>query len=173
MTQADPRRRWLLALLAALLLHNAEEALALTLMPGALVNALASTGLHLPVPPTPRILAGLLLFTLVPAVVIGRTAGQATPVRLFLCCMMATMMGANAIVPHLVLTVLTRGYTPGAATALTVTLPIATGLLVTAWRQGWIARRLLFAAGALGIALLPLVLTGFWALGELAGKFAK
>ena len=171
MPDAD-MRRWLLALTATIVLHNLEEASAIAIAPRSLGAALAATGLALTAPPVAAIFAGLALFAFVPAIVLLRTVERPSAASLFLTCMIAAMVLANAIVPHLALTILTGGYTPGAISAAVLSLPIAGGTLLAAWKGRWIARAALVGAAGLGVVLLPLVLLGFWALQQLVAEIA-
>lgn len=71
-------------------------------------------------------------------------------------------MAANAVVPHLALTLALRRYMPGTATGLLLNLPLGASLLQDAFRQHWIAfGRFLWVAPAVGMALvatIPLLL---------------
>lgn len=172
MRPAGGARRRLPLLLGAMLAHNAEEGVAIVAAPGSLVHAVAASGLALPVPAPMTVVAGLVVISLVPAFVLLRTAARPNPAGLFLSSMLAAMALANALVPHLALTLVARSYTPGAVTALCLTLPVASATLACAWRERWIGRGALAGAIALGLVLLPLILTGFWALGELVREIA-
>jgi hypothetical protein len=166
-------RQWLLALLATIVLHNLEEASAIAIAPHSLWGAIQATGLALAPPPLGAIYAGLALFAIVPAIVLLRTVGRPSPAGLFLSCMIAAMVLANAVFPHLALTVLTGRYTPGAISAVVLSLPIAGGTLHAAWKGRWTGRVPLAGAIGLGVILLPLVLLGFWALQQLVAEVAK
>lgn len=156
-----------LALLAAIVAHNLEEGIAVAMRPDALATTLQSVGIDIPVPPQPGIFAGLALFAIVPAFVLWRLARGPTTRLRFLGCMIAAMALANALVPHLALTLATQSYTPGAVSAVLVSLPLSFSYLVTAWRSNLMGRRAWTGAVVMGLVLLPLVLFGFWALEQL------
>lgn len=170
---ATNMRRWLLALLATIVLHNLEEASAIAIAPHSLWVAIRATGLALAPPPLESVYAGLALFAIVPAVVLLRTVRRPSPAGLFLSCMIAAMVLANAIIPHLAMTILSGRYTPGAISAVALSLPIAGGTLNAAWKERWTGRVPMAGAIGLGVILLPLVLLGFWALQQLVAEIAK
>lgn len=156
----------------AILLHNLEEWWALGLMPQVLEQLRELFGLPLPVQDLAAVRAGIAAFAVFPLVILWRFAVQPTPRLTFLACMVAAMTAANAIVPHLVLAVAVGGYVPGLVSALALTLPLGLATLSRARREAWLAPRRWLAAVVVGVALLPAVLTGFWALGELLAELA-
>ncbi len=169
----SPSKLWLAALLAAIVLHNLEEAIALAAMPQAPAIAAQALGLDMAVPPLSRIYAGLALFTLFPMAVLWRAMRHPTKRLTFLACMIAAMAAANALVPHIAATAILGQYMPGSITAAFVSLPVAAGFLITALRKGWAALHVWLAAIAVGLAILPLVLLGFWALARLVAELAR
>ena len=165
--------RWLLI---AIVLHNCEEVFALARMPEMLGHVHDLFGLTVTMPSMNTVRAGLAAFALVPALILWRAWSDAkaveqdaapSPRLVFVTCMIAAMTATNAVAPHLILGVMLGGYVPGLITAIALTLPVGVLTLGAAWRDSWLAPRTMLAATALGIVLLPLVLTGFWAAAEL------
>ncbi|WP_181815638.1 HXXEE domain-containing protein [Alteripontixanthobacter maritimus] len=170
--------RWLLI---AIVLHNCEEVFALERTPGVVDRMREMFELTIAMPGLDTIRAGLATLALVPALILWRAWSDAKAAEqgavpstrfAFVTCMIAAMTTANAIVPHLALGVALGGYVPGLASAIALTLPIGVLTLMAGWREEWLGREALLTAVLLGIALLPLVLGGFWALGELAAEIS-
>jgi hypothetical protein len=64
-------------------------------------------------------------------------------------------MAANAVVPHLAVTLALRRYMPGTATGLLLNLPLGAYLLHEAFGQHWIAAGLfVWVAPAVSLALV-------------------
>lgn len=156
----------------AILLHTIEEWWALGLMPQVLEQLRELFGLPLPVQDLAAVRAGIAAFAVFPLVILWRFAVQPNPRLTFLTCMIAAMTAANALVPHLMLALATGGYVPGLVSALALTLPLGLATLWRARREAWLAPGRWLAAVVVGVALLPAVLTGFWALGELLAELA-
>nr|WP_255548022.1 HXXEE domain-containing protein [Erythrobacter ani] len=154
----------------AVLVHNAEEAIALAIYPSAPTDLANATGFSIAIPSPGRIYAGLALFTFIPALVLLRARRNAAPGLVFMSCVIATMMAANAVVPHLAGALWMQSYQPGLVTALAFSLPAGVVFLHTARRAQWLSPGRWRAAVGLGAMLLPLVLFGFWALGELIAE---
>jgi hypothetical protein len=166
-----PLGRLPLLLAGAIALHNAEEIAMLPRFPAALAVP-RSAGLPVVVPEIATIQIGLAMATAVSLAILWRVHRRPSPRLLFVTVMIAAMTAANALVPHLLAAGLLGSYVPGLVTALTLTLPV--GGLVIGFAGG---RRILrgarlVAACILGVVLIPLVLLGFWALGELVRELA-
>ncbi len=161
-------------LIIAIVLHSCEEILALGRMPHTLAEMRMRFGLDIAMPPLAVVQTGLAGFMLVPALILSRSirllATTASPRPIFVICMIAAMTGANALMPHLFFALASQGYVPGLVTAITLTLPIAAVTLGMAWRENWMSGGLLLLAIATGIALLPFVLAGFWALAQIGSS---
>lgn len=152
----------------AILLHNVEEWVALGLMPEVLGQVRSLTGFS--VPDIATIRAGLVAFAVFPLVILRRFAVAPTPRLTFVACMIAAMTATNALAPHLVLALATGSYVPGLASAMTLTLPAGLWTLLRARVDRWLPTGQWLAAIAIGIVLVPAVLLGFWALGELIAE---
>jgi hypothetical protein len=68
-------------------------------------------------------------------------------------------MLANAVYPHLALSISTRSYMPGVATAVALNLPVLSFLVASALSDGQVSgwKALAYAAGVPALLLLPLV----------------
>ncbi len=159
-----------LVLAAAILIHNIEEWIALRLLPETLEQLRELFGLSIAMPDLAKIRAGLVAFAAFPLVILWRFAITPTPRLTFLACMIAAMTTTNALVPHLALALATGGYVPGLVSALMLTLPVGLWWLHRARVDRWLSFGQWLAAIAAGSALLPAVLLGFWALGELIAE---
>ena len=165
-TSARPSRLPVL-LAAAIVLHNLEEWWTLPLLPETLDALYALLGLPIAQPEIATIRWALALFALLPATILLIAAKKSTQRAAFVCCMIAAMSAANAVMPHIVLALVWSGYVPGLVTAILATLPAGVAVLYEARHERWLKRRAWIGAILLGIVLLPLVLTGFWALAQL------
>lgn len=152
---------------AAIVLHNLEEWWTLPLLPETLDALYALLGLPIAQPEIATIRWALAIFAVVPAGILLIAASKNTPRAAFVCCMIASMSAANALLPHIALSLAWGGYVPGLVTAVFGTLPVGAFVLYEARRSEWLRPRGWLGAIALGIVLLPLVLTGFWALAQL------
>lgn len=172
MSESVNLRRLPLWLALAMLVHNAEEFLALGAMPEALAQASTLLGFTFQTPPLANVRIGLILFALIPAAILCLAAFRPSPRLAFITCMIAAMTVTNALVPHIALALATGGYGPGLVSAVLLTLPVGLFTLHTARRQSWLSSARWLAAIATGVALLPLVLAGFWALGQLIAELS-
>ena len=159
-----------LLLVAAILLHNTEEWFALGLMPETLVQLRELFALPIPIRDLAAVRAGIVAFTAFPLIILWRFAVRPNGRLTFLACMIAAMTATNALVPHLALALAVGSYVPGLASATLLTLPVGLWTLRRARLDRWLPFRQWLAAIAAGIALLPAVLLGFWALGELVAE---
>jgi hypothetical protein len=86
-----------------------------------------------------------------------RSGAQTFSTYLMFGCVVATL--ANAIYPHLTLSIARRGYMPGTATAVALNLPVSSFLLVSALSErqvsGW--KSVAYAAGVPALVLVLLV----------------
>jgi hypothetical protein len=124
---------------------------------------LARYGLPLEPPSRDELAAGLVLVTLVPALVLALAAWRPTDrvwaqVSLFV----AAVFSWNALVPHLAATLLLREYTPGVATAVFVNLPWGATTFRRAVSEGVITRTRAAAVAALAAVLYPLGMALLW-----------
>ena len=156
-----------MVLVAAIVLHNLEEWWTLPLLPETLDALYALMGLSIAQPEMATIRWALAIFAFVPATILLIAAKKRTPRAAFVCCMIAAMSAANAVMPHIVLALVWGGYVPGLVTAILATLPAGVAVLYVARRRRCLRPSAWLGAIALGIVLLPLVLTGFWALAQL------
>jgi hypothetical protein len=88
----------------------------------------------------------------------ARSGAQAIWTYLMFGCVVATL--ANAVYPHLALSISTRSYMPGTATAIALNLPVSSFLVASALSErqvsGW--KSAAYAAGVPALVLLSLVL---------------
>ncbi|TCD06506.1 HXXEE domain-containing protein [Erythrobacteraceae bacterium CFH 75059] len=166
------RRRLALILGIAILVHTAEEWLMLGRMPFTLAQLQDASPLPLPLPSIAAVRAGLVGFAAFPAVVLWRWAAAPTVRLSFLVCMIAAMTASNALVPHIALAAIQGAYVPGLISAVTLTLPAGATVLAQAGSRRWVGRPVLVGGAVTGVLLLPAVLFGFWALGELLAALA-
>lgn len=149
-----------LAFVAAVWVHNAEEA---WLMPRWMRQVF---GPHPPVGAWEfRFAAVVLSLLLVPLPFFAvRDGPGAVSAYVWLGAVLA--MGANAVVPHLAVTVACRRYMPGTATGVLLNLPLAACLCRQALGQHWVeAATLAWAAPAVALALAA-CLPALFALGR-------
>ncbi|GAA1648443.1 HXXEE domain-containing protein [Georgenia ruanii] len=119
------------ALVTALTVHNAEEALTM----GPFLRSGAAVG---PVAPGPDLLVPFLV--VVTALTVGAwlLAGAATAGRRWAgdaLAVLAVVMVVNVVVPHVPGALLTGGYVPGVVSAVVVNLPVALAYLRRARRR--------------------------------------
>jgi hypothetical protein len=134
--------------LAVIALHNLEEALTIPAwLPSRRAQLEAQFGIRPLAADPERLYAGMALATLVPLVWVAlaaraerRSAGAYSILVLY------GMFLANAFVPHLLGTVLLRGYVPGAVTAAVLVIPFAAWLGRRALIDEYASRRGLAAA---------------------------
>jgi hypothetical protein len=71
-------------------------------------------------------------------------------------CMVVTL--ANALVPHIALTIAMRRYMPGVASAVAINLPVLSLLVVLALREGYVSgvKAAAYSIGVGGVALLSI-----------------
>jgi hypothetical protein len=134
------------------LAHNAEEAV--------LLPAWSSRGgrWYKPVSRPHFAFAVSVVSLMVLAFALGAYVQGPRSLSAYLFCGYAFAAVANTIVPHLAMTVATRTYMPGTATALLLTLPLGTLFLLQAVEVGFVEpSRLVWAAptvaGCLGLSL--------------------
>ena len=154
----------------AIVLHNLEEWWALPLVPGFFAASRDLIGLQTSLPSTDTVRWGLVAFAAVPVAILlkvrpDRRGG-------FIICMIAAMSAGNALFPHVVMGIVTGGYVPGLVTAVIATLPLGIVLVAEICRCRLISASRAAVAVTTGLLLLPAVLTGFWALGELIAELA-
>ena len=137
------------------------------MMPEVLEQLRELFGLPIPLRDLAAVRAGIVAFTAFPLIILWRFAITPTPRLTFVACMIAAMTTTNALVPHLALALATGGYVPGLVSALMLTLPVGLWTLHRARIDRWLSFGQWLAAITAGLALLPAVLLGFWALGEL------
>jgi len=154
-------RRLATWLLVAIALHNLEEGL--TFPHFAEVFAMTARWTPLParIPDWEQLQLALVFATLLPAAMISWSLGRPiTRIKAGVITMIASVMLANAILPHLALTVLRGSYTPGAITALAINLPLCITLLGSLRRSGLLTKGQWALACISGIAALPVALVG-------------
>lgn len=161
-----------MALLFAITLHNIEEFVTLGTYGPFIALGLGVLGIPLTLPPLQTMQVTLASFALFPFVILGLAARKDSPRFRFVTTMIAAMSLTNAIVPHIVLGMAVGRYVPGLFTAIALALPVGLWSLFRIRRQKWLSTSVFFSAIATGIVLLPAVLTGFWALGELIRELA-
>ena len=84
----------------------------------------------------------------------------------------ALAMLANAFVPHVLATVLSRRYMPGTTTALVLVLPSSAALLSTAFAEGWVSWPVFAFAGPAIAAALALSIPLLFAVGNRLSRIA-
>ena len=156
------------AMALAIVLHNVEEWWALPLAPDFLAETRDYLGLRAALPPMQAVRWGVIAFAIVPVAILlkARPTGRGC----FIICMIAAMSAGNALFPHILMGFATGSYVPGLVTACAATLPLGVFLAWEANRLRLISVGGMLLAVATGLLLLPAVLTGFWALGELIAE---
>jgi hypothetical protein len=127
---------------------------------------LARYGIRLTPPSRDELAAGLVLVTVVPAIVLAVAAWRSQDrvwahVSLFV----VAVFSWNALVPHLAATVLLQEYTPGVATAVLVNLPWGVVTFRRALSEGVITRGRAAAVAGLAAVLYPVGMAMLWGLG--------
>jgi hypothetical protein len=132
------RRSWCLILSLAWVLHDSEEWLLapqmLQFMQSDAPDFVRSVYAGITVPELQAVLVILTSVLLVVIATAARIASTATAA--FGTMVLAALLGLNAVF-HIALFIDTGAYAPGLLTAVIVSLPIATTLLVQARRQRW------------------------------------
>jgi len=160
-------RTLLLVAFALLALHNLEELLTAP----AYVDRAFGLVLEFPrgrsVPLSAEVVASLAWATVLPVVLLGWAALERAPGKgAFAAAWLEVVLLANALVPHLALTVSRRAYTPGVVTAVVLNAPFAVVFLRRARAEGRLGGRALGWAAALGVALYPVALAAIYVLGH-------
>ncbi len=130
-------------LLAALTLHNLEEALAYRAMHVEIQAKLAALDIAWWSPSPGQFDAALAALTLgVAGLVAWAAAGESTDAKLLTLRALAAVLLINILAPHLPAALAFGGYVPGLLTALAVNLPIGLGALLMLRRErpGQVAR---------------------------------
>jgi hypothetical protein len=152
-------------------LHNLEEWLTLRAFLPRAQAMLARFGPGFAEPPWPVLQVGFVLVAVAPAVLVAlATTGRRSGVKDWLVCWCAATYLANVFLPHIPLTIMAGGYTPGVVTAVLLNLPICSALLVQAVREGRLGRGEALAALGAGFATMPVVLPVVFAV---AGTVAR
>lgn len=152
-------------------LHNAEEWLTFPLYPESWTLAQRHFGLAMARPDWGQFELALGLATVLPwALLAWIGGGRANAARAFVLTGMASAIAANVLVPHIPLSLLERGYTPGIASAVLVNLPFCLWVLARTRRMGVLAAHGWRIAVVGGCLCLPLVLLAVMAIsGGLGG----
>jgi hypothetical protein len=135
-------RRAVLYLIGVLvLLHNAEEAVAIERLWTLLRERVAAeAGITLSATPEPMHLA-LLLATLLPVLIIAWAARQPDrPLRLWFALLIQAVMFLNALAHIGTALVLFRGYAPGLLSAVVLNLPYSVFVYRKARQEQWLSR---------------------------------
>jgi hypothetical protein len=84
----------------------------------------------------------------------ARSGKQSVWTYLVFGCMVVTL--ANALVPHIALTIAMRRYMPGVATAVAINLPLLSLLVVAAIREGYVSglKAAVYSVGVGGLLLV-------------------
>ena len=141
--------------LAVVALHNAEEAFTIpTWLPPRLAQLEAEFGIQPMAADARRLYLGLLIATFIPVVWVA-AASRAAPRSIGAHSIMVLygVFFANALVPHLVGTVLLASYVPGAVTAGVLVLPFSAWLFSRAVVEGYVSKRGLVVALLVAVAL--------------------
>ena len=139
--------QWLFPIVVAL--HNLEEAM---LLPDWSKRA---GRWHAPISRGAFLLAAVVLTLLAFAITwLSAASGNQTVWTYLAFGYMAAML-ANALIPHVALTVALRSYMPGVATAVAFNLPVLSLLVVIAIREGYVTgwRAAAYSIGVAGILL--------------------
>jgi len=152
-------------------LHNAEEWLTFPLHPESWTAAQRHFGLALAPPDWAQFELALGLATVLPwALLAWIGSGRANAARAFVLTGMTSAILANVMVPHIPLTLLERGYTPGIASAVLINLPFCLWVLARTRHGGTLGANGWRIAVLGGLLCLPLVLLAVMAIsGGLAG----
>ena len=148
-----PRLAW--CGLAVVALHNAEEAFTIpTWLPPRLQQLDAEFGIQPLAADTRRLYPGLLMATLIPAIWVAM-ASRAAPrsIGAYSIMVLYGVFLANAVVPHLLGTVLLASYVPGAVTAGFLVVPFSVWLSSRAVVEGYVSKRGLVVALLVAVAL--------------------
>lgn len=145
-------------------LHNLEEALTMPVwIERELPALLARTGWPVTPPSRLDLYAGLVMVTIVPAVILAAASREAAgrwALRAGL--LIAGIFFWNAFVPHLTSAIALRDYTPGVVTAALLTLPWAVGVFRTAIQVGRATTAEAAAVLAVAAAVYPLGMLALW-----------
>jgi hypothetical protein len=145
-------------------LHNLEEALTMPAwMDRELPALLARTGWPATPPSRSDLYAGLVMVTIVPAVILAAASREAAgrwTLRAGL--LIAGIFFWNAFVPHLTSALYLRGYTPGVLTAGLLTLPWAVAVFRHAIQAGRVTTAEAAAVLAVAAVVYPLGMFALW-----------
>lgn len=149
--------RWLL--IPVIALHNFEEWLTFPIYGGPGGRISANLGIERPEMAWPVVQMGLILVTVLPALVIGFAARWGTGLGDWIICTTGCIFLANVFLPHIPAAILARGYSPGLITAVAVNLPFVLLLLKAVVGEGRLTRGQTLVAVAAGTLMLP---AGLW-----------
>ena len=145
-------------------LHNLEEALTMPAwIERELPALLARTGWPVTPPSRSDLYAGLVMVTIVPAVILAAASREAAgrwALRAGL--LIAGVFFWNAFVPHLTSAIYLRAYTPGVLTAALLTLPWAVAVFRKAIQAGKATTAEAAAVLAVAAVVYPLGMLALW-----------
>ncbi len=164
-----PRAAW--CGVAVVALHNAEEALTIpNWLPPRLARLEAEFRIQPSAADSGRLYLGLVAATLIPAIWVAMASrGSPGSIGAYSILVLYGFSLANALVPHLLGTVLLASYVPGAVTAGVLVVPFTVWLAYRAVVDGYASKRGLVVALLVATALY---FPALWALLGLPGEAA-
>lgn len=146
---------------AAVLLHNAEEAIWLPAW------SKHAGRWHPGVGPVEFRFAAVLLSVLLIASAVAGIASGPRSAAAYLLFGYVFAMTANAVVPHAAVTLASRRYMPGTATGLALNLPLGCLVLRSALADGWVSLRAIAVVAPAVTVVLILAIPLLFSLGRL------
>lgn len=148
-----------LIFVAGAVAHNAEEALLLPAWSAKVVRRYPR------VRPKPFAFAVTVFTAVLFACAVAAAVGGAGSLGAYLFMGYVFAMAANAVIPHIALSVATRSYMPGTATGALLNLPIGVWLIAQASKQGFVESSTLvwvapIVAACLAASIRPLLWLG-------------